>query len=64
MRTPTISTVVNQMKGAVTKQIGFSFWQKSFHDRIIRNEREYRKIWEYIYRNPLTWEKDCFYRQG
>ncbi|MBC8560238.1 transposase [Fumia xinanensis] len=64
MRAPTTSTVVNQMKGAVTKQIGFSFWQKSLHDRILRNEREYQKIWEYIDTNPLTWEKDCFYRQG
>ena len=33
---------------APTKQIGFSIWQKLFHDHIIRNEAEYRKIWEYI----------------
>lgn len=36
--------------------------QRSFHDRIIRNEREYRKIWEYIDTDPLKWEPDCFYR--
>lgn len=64
MRAPTISTVINQMKGTVTKQISFSLWQKSFHDRIIRNEREYQKIWEYIDTNPLKWETDCFYRKG
>lgn len=53
MVAPTISTVVQQMKGIVTKQIGFSIWQKSFHDHIIRNEKEYLKIWEYIENNPL-----------
>lgn len=62
MVAPTISTVIQQMKGIVTKQIGFSIWQKSFHDHIIRNEKEYLKIWEYIENNPLRWKEDCFYR--
>lgn len=58
---PTISRVIKQWKGAITKQAGTSIWQKSFHDHIIRNEREYEKIWNYIDGNPLCWEKDCFY---
>lgn len=61
MRAPTISTVINQMKGSVTKQIGVSLWQKLFHDHIIRNDEEYAKIWEYIDTNPLKWEDDCYY---
>jgi len=61
MRAPTVSTVVNQMKGFVTKQIGHSIWQKLFHDRIVRDEAEYVKIWQYIENNPLQWELDCFY---
>ncbi|MEG1887523.1 MAG: hypothetical protein RR177_05285, partial [Oscillospiraceae bacterium] len=61
MRAPTIATAINQMKGYVTKQIGISLWQKLFHDHIIRNEREYQKIWQYIDENPLKWEEDCFY---
>jgi REP element-mobilizing transposase RayT len=61
MRAPTISTVVNQMKGYATKQIGFSIWQKLFHDHIIRNEKEYLQIAEYIENNPQKWEDDCFY---
>lgn len=64
MRAPTISTVVNQMKGSVTKQIGFSIWQKLFHDHIIRGNRDYEKIWEYIDTNPLKWKLDCFYSQN
>ena len=61
MRAPTVSSIVNQLKGYTTKQAGFPLWQKSFHDHIIRNEREYQKIWEYIVTNPLNWENDCFY---
>ena len=56
-----MSKVVQQFKGAVTKEIHQSVWQKSFHDRIIRNEKEYSKIYEYIDNNPLKWEEDCFY---
>ena len=58
---PTISKIVNQLKGSVSKQIGFKLWQPRFHDRIIRNESEYQKIWQYIENNPMTWEHDCYF---
>ena len=37
-------------------------WQRSFHDHIIRDEKDYLKIWQYIDENPSKWEQDCFYR--
>ncbi|MDR2615807.1 MAG: hypothetical protein LBC28_04430 [Oscillospiraceae bacterium] len=61
MRAPTISTVINQMKGWITKRIGFSIWQKLFHDHIIRNADDYNRIAEYIQNNPTNWEDDCLY---
>lgn len=61
MLAPTISRVIQQMKGIVTKQIGASIWQKLFHDHVIRGERDYLKIWEYIDQNPVRWKEDCFY---
>jgi REP element-mobilizing transposase RayT len=61
MRAPTISGIINQMKGYTTKQIGYSIWQKLFHDHIIRNENEYKKIAEYIENNPANWEDDDLY---
>ena len=33
-------------------------WQNNYHDHIIRNETEYRRISEYIVNNPLKWDKD------
>jgi len=61
MRAPTISTVINQFKGYVSKQIGFSLWQKSFHDHIIRDERDYQNHWQYIDENPARWAEDEYY---
>ena len=62
--TPTVSHIIKYFKGSISKQIGFSIWQKLFHDHIIRNEAEYLKIWEYIDTNPLKWQKDCYYSDG
>ncbi len=58
MRAPTISTVINQMKGFATKQIDFSIWQKSFHDHIIRNEQDYTAVCGYIEENPLKYSEN------
>jgi REP element-mobilizing transposase RayT len=56
-----IPSVVRSLKTLVAKDCGFSFWQRSYHDHIIRNEAEYRKIWLYIDENPARWTDDCFY---
>lgn len=61
---PAVSRIVKQLKGVITKQVGISIWQKSFYDRIIRNEEEYRKIWEYIDSNPYRLEEDDFIFSG
>ena len=50
---PTVSTVVGHMKRWVSMQIGYSIWQKSFVDRVIRNDKGYCAVWEYIENNPI-----------
>ena len=52
---PTLSRVVGQMKRWVSKQIGAGMWQKSYYERVIRNETEYEEIWRYIHDNPLKY---------
>jgi len=34
------------------------YWQKSFHDRVIRNELELENFREYILNNPINWAMD------
>ena len=67
-RNPSITQIVGQYKMSVTKRIhsiGYSekIWQRSFHDHIIRNQKEYETIWLYIEHNPTKWEEDCFYKE-
>ncbi len=37
---------------------GFAVWQRSYYDRIIRNDRELEEIRTYICNNPSKWEYD------
>ncbi|MEM5773828.1 MAG: transposase [Anaerolineaceae bacterium] len=52
---PTLSRIIQQFKGSITKQIGYPLWQKSFYDHIIRDDDDYENIWKYIDENPYKW---------
>ncbi|MBQ1263467.1 MAG: transposase [Oscillospiraceae bacterium] len=63
---PTISDIICTFKSMVTRKChninpNQIIWQRSFHDHIIRGERDYLKIWDYIDTNPHKWSEDCFY---
>ena len=53
MVAPTLSRVVQQLKGYVTKRLGKPIWQKLFFDHIIRNGQDYDEHVKYIYENPM-----------
>ncbi len=56
-----VSTVAQQCKRSVTRQLGFSLWQKSFFDHIIRDAAEHQRIRQYIVENPQKWEEDEYH---
>jgi REP element-mobilizing transposase RayT len=62
-----ISSIVGSFKSAVTKhahRLGFEFaWQSRFYDNIIRDEKMYENIVQYINENPIKWENDKFYNE-
>ncbi len=58
---PTVSRVINQVKGAISKEIGFSVWQKGFYDHVIRCGDDYTEVWKYIDNNPARWLEDELY---
>ena len=58
-----MSKVVGQMKQAVSRTIGKSIWQKSYHDHVIRGEQDYLKIWNYVVYNHKKWKDDCFFEK-
>jgi len=62
---PTLGQIVGYYKYQTTKHInahlgtpGAPFWQRNYHEHIIRNEGELTKVREYIDNNPLKWEFD------
>ncbi len=66
-----LSAVLRSYKSAVTKRIHetytdmnspYKVWQPRYFDNVIRNEKAYLKIWEYIDTNPSRWEEDKFYK--
>lgn len=56
----TISRLIKQYKMYVSKEVKYGFWQKSFYEHIIRNEKEYIKISEYIQNNVRNWKQDKY----
>ena len=63
---PGLERVIGSYKAGVTRRIRQTapdeqIWQRSFHDHVIRNQKDYEKIWSYIDTNPMRWDKDCFY---
>ena len=61
MAAPTISTVVNQTKGVISKKAGFPVWQKGFYDHVFRGEQDYLDVWNYMEGNPGKWTEDNLY---
>jgi len=63
-----LAALIRSFKSAVTRwaneqQISFA-WQTRFHDHIIRDEQEWRRIADYIQNNPHNWKKDKFYNRS
>ncbi len=61
-RARTLSTIMGCFKATVTRRInekrgtsGETVWQSSFHDHIVRNRGELRRIRRYIRTNPQKW---------
>ncbi len=57
-----LHTVVRGLKSLVTRACGYSIWQTSYYDHIIRSEADELRILEYIQTNPARWAEDEYYQ--
>jgi len=77
LRSPsqTIGAIIRGYKSSVTKQINNlgdngmgifntpqQLWQRNYWERIIRNEKSYQRIADYIVNNPGKWHSDNFFK--
>jgi putative transposase len=56
----TVGAIIRGFKGASTKRInqqrgtpGVRLWQRNYYEHIVRNERDHRRIQQYILENPM-----------
>ncbi len=62
--TPTnakIPFLISTFKRLTNKKCNQFIWQRNYYEHIIRNEKEYIRILEYIEYNPLNWIYDKYY---
>ena len=48
-----LGTVIRSLKTFVTKEVGFPIWQRSYYDEIIRDEKHFQSVWNYIEYNAI-----------
>ena len=73
--TKTIGDIMNAFKSITTveyirgvknsgwKPFDGKLWQRNYYEHIIRNEKSYETISEYILNNPAKWQNDKFYNE-
>jgi putative transposase len=66
-----LGAIVRGFKGDVTRTIrrlpnppDGPIWQRNYHEHIIRNERSYHTIRQYVLTNPQQWQQDSLYSQS
>ena len=52
----TLGAIVRGFKGAVSKRIGKSIWQRNYYETIIRDDVAFVNISNYIRNNPVKWK--------
>ena len=65
VRKATLGVIVATFKAAVTREIhkireysSLRVWHRNYYERVIRDEREYEQIVDYIHANPMNWAGD------
>ena len=65
---PTLPDIMCAYKSLTTRECnkmsnikGRKIFQESFFDKIIRNEKGYLAVWQYIDENPRKWQNDDYF---
>ena len=62
----TVSDLVCTFKSLTAREVRMQYplmrvWKESFHDHIIRNDRDLAIHWDYIDQNVNRWQKDEYF---
>lgn len=63
-----IPTIIRSFKSEATRRVnimrqtpGESLWQKNYYEHVIRNEKEFQAIYDYILANPINWRDEKYF---
>jgi putative transposase len=57
----TTNAYIRGVRHANWRPFDGKLWQRSYHDHIIRGEKDFLHIQQYIQENPARWEQDTFF---
>jgi REP element-mobilizing transposase RayT len=65
LRVKSVSSLIGAYKTTSSKLIHLAgnedfIWQRSFHDHMVTNNRNYKNVFNYITENPRRWDRDVF----
>ena len=55
---PTVPTAPTARTREIIKSLAYKIWQRNYYEHIIRDEKAYINISNYIIENPVKWEVD------
>lgn len=58
-----LSQFVRMVKSKSSHAAGRPLWQSSFYEHVVRGEKDYLEIWDYIDQNPAKWIEDEYYSE-
>ena len=61
LKTMTTNLYIQGVKNLGWKPFDKKLWLRNYYEHIIRDERAYQNIAQYIKNNPLKWNEDKFY---
>lgn len=56
--TPTTAPISLTVLSGLIKSLDYKIWQRNYYEHIIRNEKAYTNISNYIINNPANWKED------
>ena len=62
-KTMTTNEYIKGVKTLEWTPFNGKLWQRNYYDNVIRDEKSYEKISDYITNNPYHWEEDRFFNK-
>ena len=60
-KSKTTVAYIKAVKAGLLLPFDKQIWQRNYYEHVIRNEKDYLRVCQYIDENPARWEEDEYY---